>query len=213
MNIVQTKHQRMFLNTQTSLNNNTSLWNTIPILVSMKNDLDELIQRIEAQNEKTNPGSVEITANKEEVKNGLAQKAMSLSGTLQAYAAINNLPEITAKVKLTKTDISRARETDIEALVKPLIDIARENLDQLVDFVVTEEIVSELETSLDDFKVLIGQPRVIRNQAFAAMDKLDELFDATNKLLKEKLDKIMIRFEYSDTEFYQEYIRARTIVG
>ena len=87
-------------------------------------------------------------------------------------------------------------------MVKPLIYIARENLEQLVDFVVTEEIVSDLETSLDDFKVLIGQPRVIRNQAFAAMDKLDELFDATNKLLKEKLDKIMIRFEYSDTEFY-----------
>ena len=212
MNIVQTKHQRMFLNTQTSLNNNTSLWNTIPILVSMKNDLDELIQRIEAQNEKTNPGSVEITANKEQVKNGLVQKAMSLSGTLQAYAAINNLPEITAKVKLTKTDISRARETDIEALVKPLIDIARKNMKQLVDFVVTEEIVSDLETSLDDFKVLIGQPRTIRNQAFAAMTLMDELFDATNDILKNKLDKLMIRFKLTNTEFYSEYERARTIV-
>ena len=72
--------------------------------------------------------------------------------------------------------------------------------------------ITEAETSLDDFKALIGQPRFIRNRAFAAMTLLEELFDTTNDLLKNKLDPLMIRFKFTHTEFYSEYERARTIV-
>ena len=78
--------------------------------------------------------------------------------------------------------------------------------------VITEEMITEVETSLDDFKAMIGLPRTIRNQAFAAMNVLEELFDTTNDLLKNKLDKLMIRFEYTNLEFYSEYQRAQTIV-
>jgi len=53
---------------------------------------------------------------------------------------------------------------------------------------------------------------MIRNQAFAAMSKLDELFDATNDLLNNKMDKLMLRFSETNPEFYEEYQRARTIV-
>lgn len=212
MNIQQTKHQRMLLNTQSALDNNTTRWSSIPVMVSMKNNLDEVIQRIEVQNEKVNPSSQQITTSKQDVRKGLAEKAVSFSGILQAYAAINSLPEMAALVKLSKTNILECRETDVEALVKPVINTARAELAQLVDFSVTEEMIVELETSLDNFKVLIGQPRTIRNQAFAAMDKMDELFDKALELVKEKIDKLMIRFEYSDTEFFQEYKRARTIV-
>ena len=73
-----------------------------------------------------------------------------------------------------KTNIERARETNVEAL--------------------------------------IGQPRSIRNKAFAAMNVLEELFDTTNGLLNNKLNKLMIRFKFTHTEFYSEYQRARTIV-
>lgn len=44
------------------------------------------------------------------------------------------------------------------------------------------------------------------------MTLMDELFDAANDLVKNTLDKLMIRFKFSDTEFYSEYERARTIV-
>jgi len=76
----------------------------------------------------------------------------------------------------------------------------------------TDEMIVEAETTLDDFKALIGQPRHIRNQAYAAMTVLEELIDTTNALLKEKLDKLMIRFSVTDPEFYDVYLRARTIV-
>ncbi|MCE4566658.1 hypothetical protein INQ51_20220 [Maribellus sp. CM-23] len=100
----------------------------------------------------------------------------------------------------------------MEKLVQPVIDEARANLPELADFMLTEEMIVETETTLDDFKAMIGQPRTIRNQAFAAMTLLDDLFAQINALVKDKMDKLMIRFEITNPEFYDEYKRARTIV-
>lgn len=113
---------------------------------------------------------------------------------------------------MLKSDIERARETNVEALIAPIIKAARNRLAELADFGITEEMIVELETTLDDFKVLIGQPRTVRNQAYAAMTLMDELFDAANDVVKNKLDKLMIRFKFTNTEFYSEYERASTIV-
>ena len=212
MNKTQTNHMRMFLNTQETLDKNTTLWSSIPVLLEVKNNFDELIQRIEVTNEKTQPGSKAVTANKANVLKALAQKVVSLAGALQAYAAITGNAKLAGEVDLVKSDFDRARETDVEALAAPVIDNARKELENLADYGVTEAMITDAETSLDDFKALIGKPRTIRNQAFAAMSLLEELFDSANDLLKNRLDPLMIRFKYSDTEFYSEYERARTIV-
>ena len=202
----------MFLNTQETLDANTAIWNGTPILVSIKNNFDELIQRINVQNEKTQSNSKAVTANKAIALQNLTGKAVSLSGILQAYAALTGNTILAGKVALNKSDIERARETDVEALITPVIDEARNELTNLADYALTEDTIVDMETSLDDFKALIGQPRTIRNQAFAAMTLMDELFDATNDILKNKLDKLMIRFKLTNTEFYSQYERARTIV-
>lgn len=212
MNKIQTNHMRMFINTQTVLDQNTALWNIAPVMVTVKNNLDELIQRIEDQNEKTNPKSKGASANKEKALQTVIEKVIPLSGVLQAYASFTDNLVMAERVKVTKSDITKARETDVEAIVAPVIAAAQEELSNLGDFMVTEEMVTEVQTSLDDFKAQIGQPRTIRNKAYAAMTQLDELFDAANDLLKNKLDKLMVRFQFTNIEFYDTYQRARTIV-
>ena len=212
MNQDQNKHMRMYLATQTVLDNYTLRWNTIPVMVTVKNELDELIQRIEDKNEETDAASLGTTAQKEAVRRGVGEKAASISGILQAYAAFNNDQALAAKVKLIKSDLLICRETDVEGAVRPVLTIARNLLGELADFMLTEAMVVETETSLDSFKTLIGQPRIIRSQAFAAMSMLDELQEQVDRLLKQKLDKLMIRFEYTDQAFFEEYTRARVII-
>lgn len=212
MNQEQNKHMRMYLATQTVLDNHTQRWNTIPVMVTVKNELDELIQRIEAKNEETNAVSQGTTEQKETVRRGLAEKAVSISGILQAYAAFNDDLALARQVKLVKSDLLACRETDVEGAVRPVLTLARNLLPELADFMLTEAMVVETETSLDSFKTLIGLPRTIRNQAFAAMSMLEEMLTQVDQLLKRKMDKLMIRFEYADQPFFGEYTRARVIV-
>ncbi|WP_319590421.1 hypothetical protein [uncultured Draconibacterium sp.] len=212
MNKTQTNQFRMFLNTQEALDANTSLWSTVPIMLTTKNNFDELIQRIGDVNEKTVSNSKAVTADKAVTLNNLIAKAVTLSGILQAYAAVTGNVKLAGKVALTKSDLTKIRETDVEVRITPVIEQAWKELDNLADYGLTEGLIVETETSLDDFKELIGQPRTVRNQAFAAMTLMEELFDAANDLVKNQFDKLMIRFKFSDTEFYSEYERARTIV-
>ena len=44
------------------------------------------------------------------------------------------------------------------------------------------------------------------------MSMLDEMLDQVDQLLKQKMDKLMIRFEFTDQPFFEEYTRARVIV-
>ena len=212
MNTNQNKHLRMYLNTQTALDNHTNKWNTLPVMVAKKNEYDELIQRIIGQNEKTNPASKGVTESKDMVRNGLTEKVVSLAGTMQAFAAVNEDPILAEKVGLSKSDLMRCRETDLEAMVVPVITEARNHLEALTDYLVTEDMIVEVETSLDNFKALIGQPRTIRNKAFVAKTVLTDLFTQTDELLTNQFDKLMLRYRLTDNDFYEEYTRARVIV-
>ena len=212
MNKNQSKYVRMFLNTQETLDAHTDKWSRFPVMVNAKNEFDELLQRILDVNERTLAQSQAVTTSKASVLGAVVQKAVMLSGTLQAYAAFTGNVELAGTVKLTKTDIMAARETDVEKVVAPVIQAARNELTNLVDYGVTEAQVTELETSIDDFNSMIGRPRTIRNQAYAAISELEELINTANGVAKQKLDNLMLLFELTQPAFYEEYQRARVIV-
>ncbi|SFD93798.1 hypothetical protein [Thermophagus xiamenensis] len=212
MNTRQNQLYRMFLNTQSVLDKFTDKWNTVPVMVQVKNQLDELIQRIQNLDQETVADSQVVTVQKDQILEQLAIKVAILSGIIRAYNALNEDTPLPENLNISKTDIIKAREADVESIVAPLIEKVRSNLENLADYGVTEEMINEVETTLDDFKALIGKPREIRNSVFAAINSLDELFDKTSDLLKKSLDGLMLRYQLSDPVFYDEYSRARVIV-
>lgn len=212
MNAQQNKHMRMFTNTQQALENNSDKWNGIPIMVANKNELDELLQRIIRVNKETKPISKAVTNDKKMERLALTEKTLGIAGILQAYASINSNNQLAEIADITKSSLLTCRETEVETTINPIVDEARRLLPLLVDYTLTEEMVLEVETSLDDYKVLIGQPRTIRNKAFTAITALEDLFNKTNEILKNRIDKLMIRFKMTDPEFYETYTRARVII-
>jgi hypothetical protein len=212
MTEVQNNHFRMFIAVQILLDERTSLLSNIPIMMSLKNQFDELIQRISEISEKTSATTKHLTQNKQQVRKTLANKAAMLSGVIQAYEAFNGNTEIDENLSFTTSDVLYGKEAEVETIVRPVINATKEILEELAEFSITEETVLDVETSLDDYLFLIGKPRAIRNKVFAAKDQMEELFDEANGLLRFKLDPLMLRYKTSDPEFYNEYNRARVIV-
>jgi hypothetical protein len=211
MNKEQTNQFRMFLTTQSYLDANVTLWSGIPRVVSYKNMLDEIIARIQAKNESTQQG-VGVTQQKEQLREAIGIKASMLSGVLQVIATEQNNTDLAIAVKMTQSDIARFRESELGAAVKNIISKANENLETLAEFGITQDVITELSTSVDDFNVLIGQPRTILSQKYAALKNIEELFDEGNSLLKLQIDNSMLLFRISQTEFYKGYQNARTII-
>ncbi len=204
MNKTQSKHFRMFLNTQGYADEQTNVWNKIPRVVTYKNDFDELLARISEVSKVAMEG-VGVTERKTQLKKILGIKVAQLSGVMLAYAYEIDDMDLLKKVKTTESDIDRLKEADVESKVATIVKITEKYLSSLADFGVTPDLLTELSTTLDEYNALIGKPRIIMNKKYVALSSLDELFDEVNALLKNKLDKIMLMFKYNSNGFYEGY--------
>jgi hypothetical protein len=211
MNKQQTKYFRMMQSTQVHLDNHSALWSTIPKIVAIKNDIDEIITRISIKSDDIS-GMVGVSERKEALKGIIAMKGSRLAGTLEAFAHEQGDKDMIAKVSASKTDILRMKEEDLGPFIKFLTDTASQHMTALADYGMTGEVLNELQTSLDEYSALIGKPRIVLNSKYVALDAIDELVDEGNNLLSNRLDKIMLMFRESDPDFYNGYKRARVIV-
>ena len=212
MNKEQSNDFRMFINTQDNLDNNSAKWNVIPIILDVKNDLDEIISRIREKSATKDIGVESVTQRKGQLLKSVALKVSGLSGILQAFAFQNNDMDLLNNIKVNKSDILNMAETEVPAKSKLVISEARERLEQLKRYGITEEMLVEIETSLEELESLIGKPRSIRNSKFANLKDIDELFREGKSLLNNQLDKLMLQFRITDPAFYDSYQTARTIV-
>ncbi|MCG8409901.1 MAG: hypothetical protein MI739_01285 [Bacteroidales bacterium] len=211
MNKRNKQHLSMFLTTQNYLDEHTSVWTPIPRVVSYKNDFDELLTRIFDSSNKS-ASTISITNRKQNLQKVLANKAVKLSGAMQAYCFDTDKIDLQKQISITQSKVVLAKDSEIEPMISLLIVHLNKNLTDLADFGVTEAMVTELQTTLNDFNALIGKPRIILNKKYTELSTLDQLFDEANALLRNKMDKIMIMFKDTENGFYEGYLRNRVIV-
>ena len=212
MNKVEGNYFKMFLNTQDCLDNYSADWTAIPIMLNYKNEFDELISRITAKSEDAQ-SFMGVSEHKKQVKKTIAMKVSSLSGIIQAYASGNNNTDLANKSKTTLSEIEKIKDQDLDAIVKNIVKIAQEKMNELSVYGISDNMLTEILTSLDEFNAMIGKPRSILNSKFVALETVAQLFDECNNLLRTKVDKVMLMFRETKPEFYSSYERARTIVN
>jgi len=75
-----------------------------------------------------------VTKRKEQLKENIAIKLSALSGSLQAHADEQGDVDMLNTVKITKSDIMKLKETDMDGKVKKLVSVAQGLLNVLADF-------------------------------------------------------------------------------
>ncbi len=60
---------------------------------------------------------------------------------------MNDDPVLADKVKITASELRNCRETEVETMVTPVIAEARNNMANLTDYMLTEDMIVEVETS------------------------------------------------------------------
>ncbi|MFW5657608.1 MAG: hypothetical protein ACOC0C_08320, partial [Bacteroidota bacterium] len=204
----QSNHYRMFITVQDYLDNRNEVWSPIPKINEYKNELDELIARIAGKTDETK-AIVGVKEKKDHLKQVLALKLAGLSGVIQAYANETGNHDLAKAVKVTKSDVGRANDHEVENIANALLKAAGEHLDKLREYGITQEKLTEISTTADDFNALVGKPRSIQNQKYVTLDSIEQLFDECNNLLRNRMDNIMVMFQENSAEFYDGYQRAR----
>jgi hypothetical protein len=78
---------------------------------------------------------------------------------------------------------------------------------------ITPEMLTGLKKEIDDFYVLISQPRTDIITRSQATGKISELIKTMKELLTQRLDKLMLALPASEETMLKEYKAARIVLG
>ncbi len=209
----QINRLEMYDAVQTYLNTNTNTWNSVPILVGFKNELDNLLTDIRKAQQDQEASRIYLGGNKTTQKRFVSEKADILNDALEAYASLNDLAELEQKAAKSFSHLYNLRNQDFITVINETIVLLEQHLDNLTEYGVSADQITDLKNTMDRFLELSGQPRQYRIAGRQATTTLSDTFDQAADLLSNKMDKVMKRFKRTDASFYTGYLAARNIVG
>ncbi len=101
----------------------------------------------------------------------------------------------------------------IVARCQDVIDAATEHLASLAEHGVTQAKLTAAKQKLKAYDTGRGLPRQTRAASAAAMRQLEDTFPKVERLLSQRVDKLMWQFRAADADFYERYQVARAVVS
>lgn len=212
MNQNESKYYNMFIQVQRHLDTHTDKWTGIPAIVRHKNSLDTNIRQIYEKDLLQSSDTKGITVSKGELKNLVALKAAIISGGIYAYASEIGNRDMEQQSNFSPNKLYKLPDAGFVQQVALLIELATTHMTDLADQGITPDQVTEVTTSLDDFRERIGQARTLSIQTGTASSEVEGLVAETADLLRHQVDRLMLRYKLTDPSFYEGYERARVIV-
>ena len=203
---------QMARSTQNYLDTNNATWSAIPIINTFKTELDDQLLGVSEQLKATGVSTKGITISKNDLKKQISIKTALLSGALSARASVSENPDLLSNGSFAKTDVISMRDIELPGRLTGLTDLLTAHLKSLVPYGVSKAQVTDLLTSVDDFREQVGQPRLIQSKANVAKKAVEALVENAMKILNDKMDNVMLQYQFSNPSFYEGYKRARVIV-
>ena len=203
----------MFETVDSVLDKNSSLFESMPELVSAHRMLKEgktlILQYRQVQEAETSG----LTTTKENVKTDFINSILKFSAALRAYATSTKNEDLKAKAHYVSSELKKVPDPILFDIGTLLFKLADPIKTELTKYSVGEDEIAEMKTLLPAFKVAYPQQRVATTESKMSTDNIDKVYKSTMKLLKEVIDELMLPFQFSQPDFYNTYKNARIIVN
>jgi len=213
MNKRQINKSRMFETVDSVLDKNSSLFASLPELVSAHRRLKEgktlILQYRQVQEAETTG----LTTTKENVKTDFINSILKFSAALRAYATSTKNEDLKAKSHYVSSELKKVADPILFDIGTLLFGLANPIKTELTKYSVGEDEIAEMEALLPTFKLAMPQQRVATTESKVSTGNIDKVFKSTMKLLKEVIDELMLPFQFSQPDFYNTYKNARIIVN
>lgn len=200
----------MYHAVESAVRNHTNEWNThvafSDAYTRFLGAVTEIVsQRIIEESDRTGR-----TAEKDEMRGLMSEKALEIGGALVALAEAMGNADLQARVNLTRSDFYHGRDTTALTNAQIISEEATTYLNQLGDYLVTSQTLGTLNSYIAQFQFLLGEPRSQQAIAMAASEEIDRQFAVADRILKKEMDMLMRR--WAGTAFHDEYLTVRVIV-
>lgn len=194
------------------IENHEAVWTN---LTAFSQSRDAFIQKLNALEQKSYAQSlalVGVSAAKDAKRQIAIEKTFAISSGMVAFATMNNNPMLLEQMHIKKNTILQASKTNLLLIMDRVIAKATEFGNELTDFGVDQESVTELQTLRDELEAQLNAPRNAIVERKGHTQQIKALRVELDKIIKFQLDKLMLLFEAEHPEFFAAYTNARVIV-
>jgi hypothetical protein len=189
-----------------------SIWQTMPGFVKLQGKLAAEIAFIiknAPQTVRRKTGSADA---KDAARQALCKGALVTAGAVSTYAHDVGNKELLVRVDTNLTLLTSGRGQDSHDKCADILAAATANLAALADYNVTQASLAALQQLLDDYELLLPQPRVTIGSIKGVGQAIDASLERIEGILTQGLDKLMLQYEDSQPAFFNEYTNARIII-
>jgi len=213
MNDTQENKRRMYIAVQIACNRFQDVWSGMPGFVNIFGKFETTIADIDIQSQIQEGKTTGITENKQKEEDEMIQISLQVAAGVFVHALEIGDNELKRKVNYSPHDMHASRDTVLMDKCQVIHDTASTVVADLADYGITPDTLAQQQKEIDDYAAIIGQPRNAIGTRATATARLIELFKQGDGLLKNKLDKLMINYQNSNPEFYNQYHSVRKIVN
>lgn len=188
------------------------LWLTIPGFVKLQASLATEIAFITKNAPLTLRRKTGSAEDKEAARLALCKAALIVAGAVSAYAHEAGNHELLVRVDTTLTLLLGGRGQDSHSKCEDILSAATANLAALGDYAVTQASLDNLQQLLDDYEELLPLPQVAIGSAKGTGQAIDASLDRIDGILNNGLDNLMLKFEDTNPDFFNDYTNARIII-
>jgi hypothetical protein len=141
----------------------------------------------------------------------ITESAFQFSSRLSSFAKSKKNNTLLKIVDYSRTELNGLRDTTLTGACNILIKNATDNLAGLVDYEITQAVINNFKTAVDQYQALVSSPRLATSERKTAGGLLTQHIKEAKLILKERLDVDAEHFKAINPEFYSLYKNARNI--
>ncbi|MCA8832003.1 hypothetical protein [Hymenobacter pini] len=197
------------------LDQHAELYATNKALSAARAELAALVQDLDptAETQQRAGAARSAGAVKQATKLHLAQRAAEVAAALLAYADEQQDIRLHTDADYTERQLRRAPDNDLARIAKNIHTQATTHLTALQEQGVSKQELTELAAALAAFQQEQAAPRLATADGKASTQALAADLRAASALLRNRLDKYLVRYQRPEPRFFTAYQSARNVIN
>jgi hypothetical protein len=195
------------------LKKTNNVWQSTPAFVKAVKDLTNLVETIKRASGQQQSLIASDVASKAQARDTLEDTVLEIADQLAALAADRQNIDLATEVEFTRSALDKLFEVELEATAKRISTLATLNLAALADYLVTRDDIADLDMLIADFIKVITAPHTANVERSSLTSSLPDPLTAANRILRERIDKLVSRFRSKQPEFVAGYRSVRVVVA
>jgi hypothetical protein len=192
---------------------NVGVWNVLPAFATTFANFERYVAMLKKALETQGRDITGVSQDKDVLENSMIDKALEVADCIYAYATEIADFSIRSKVDFTRSFLKQSRDSFALQHCQLIHSEAKLLVGSLGDYGVTDVELNDLQAKINAFALILAGPRTAITERKGATENVDKIVKEVDTILKDKLDKLIIKFRVSSLDFYRQYFDARKIVS